>query len=65
MRYEVKLMNRNLTGENKVVFRTEKQEEAFKIMSKVKCHEHNTPINEYDDVSLFDNGKCIARVALY
>lgn len=65
MRYEVKLMNRNLTNENKVIFMTENKSEAFRFVSKVKSHEHNTPINEYDDVSIFDNGELIARIALY
>ena len=65
MRYEVKLMNRNLTNENKVVFVTENKSEAFRFATRVKNHENIRPICEYDDVSIFDNCTCIARIALY
>ena len=58
-------MNRNLTNENKVVFMTEGKKEAFRFATRVKKHEHNEQICEYDDVSIFDNGTCIARIALY
>ena len=65
MRYEVRLLNRNLTGEDKIVLMTENRNEAFGFVGHVKKHENNAPINEYDYVAVFDNGKCIVKMMLY
>lgn len=63
MRYEVKLMNENLTGENKTVLETENRKEAFKKLSEVKKNERD--YEAYDDVRLYENGVWIANVKLY
>ena len=65
MRYEVRLLNRNLTGEDKIVLVTESRNEAFGFVGHVKKHENNAPINEYDYVAVFDNDECIVKVMLY
>ena len=65
MRYEVKLLNRNLTGEDKIVLVTENRNEAFGFVGHVKKYENNAPINEYDYVAVFDNDECIVNVMLY
>lgn len=65
MRYEVRLLNRNLTMENKVAFRTESKKEAFDFACRVKKHEHNEFICEFDCVAVFDNGKCLVKIKLF
>ena len=65
MRYEVRLLNRNLTGENKVVFRTESKKDAFDFACEVKKHEHNEFICEFDCVAVFDNDKCLVEIRLF
>ena len=65
MRYEVKLMNRNMTGENKTVLFTNNKDEAFFYVSEVKARGNNTHINEYDDVAVFDNGECLLKIRLF
>ena len=65
MRYEVRLLNRNFTGEDKIIRVTENISDAFGFVGYVKKHENNAPINEYDYVAVFDNDECIVKVMLY
>lgn len=65
MRYEVRLLNRNLTGENKVVFRTESKKDVFGFACEVKKHENNEFVCEYDYVAVFDNDKCLVKIRLF
>lgn len=65
MRYEVRLLNRNMTNENKVVFRTESKKDVFGFACEVKKHEHNEFICEFDYVAVFDNDKCLVKIRLF
>ena len=65
MRYEVRLLNRNLTMEDKVIFGTESKKDVFGFACKVKQHENVEPICDYDYVAVFDNDECLVKIRLF
>ena len=65
MRYEVRLINENLTGKSKTILETESRYKAFMLVETVKELENSEPYCNYDEVRVLDNGEWLARVRLY